>query len=47
MGMSDEEGAKNTIAGLNRLKKIGEDHGGDYTASRLLNSTGGPQRLHV
>jgi len=25
--MSDEEGAKNTIAGLNRLKKIGEDHG--------------------
>src|SRR5712672_93615 len=27
MGMSDEEGAKNTIAGLNRLKKIGEDHG--------------------
>jgi len=27
MGMSDEEGAKNTITGLNRLKKIGEDHG--------------------
>lgn len=27
MGMSDEEGAKNTIAGLNRLKKIGEDNG--------------------
>jgi hydroxypyruvate isomerase len=26
-GMSDEEGAKNTIAGLNRLKKIAEDHG--------------------
>jgi len=26
-GMSDEEGAKNTIAGLNRLKKIGEDNG--------------------
>jgi len=26
-GMSDEEGAKNTILGLNRLKKIGEDHG--------------------
>jgi len=26
-GMSDEEGAKNTIAGLNKLKKIGEDHG--------------------
>src|SRR5258708_19170606 len=25
-GMSDEEGAKNTIAGLNRLKKIAEDH---------------------
>src|SRR5271165_2008597 len=26
-GMSDDEGAKNTVAGLNRLKKIGEDHG--------------------
>jgi len=26
-GMSDEEGAKNTIAGLKRLKKIGEDNG--------------------
>lgn len=26
-GMSDDEGAKNTIAGLNRVKKIGEDHG--------------------
>jgi hydroxypyruvate isomerase len=26
-GMSDDEGAKNTIAGLNRLKKIAEDHG--------------------
>jgi hydroxypyruvate isomerase len=26
-GLSDEEGARNTIAGLNRLKKIGEDHG--------------------
>ena len=26
-GMSDEEGAKNTIAGLNKLKKIGEDNG--------------------
>jgi len=25
--MSDEEGAKNTIAGLNRVKKIAEDHG--------------------
>src|SRR5258708_10601618 len=25
-GMSDEEGAKNTIAGLNRVKKIAEDH---------------------
>ena len=27
VGMSDDEGAKNTIAGLNRLKKIGEDNG--------------------
>ena len=26
-GMSDEEGARNTVAGLNRLKKIAEDHG--------------------
>src|SRR5256885_6167222 len=26
-GMSDEEGAKNTIAGLHRVKKIAEDHG--------------------
>jgi len=26
-GMPDEEGARNTIAGLNRVKKIGEDHG--------------------
>ena len=26
-GMSDEEGAKNTIAGLNRVKNIAEEHG--------------------
>jgi len=26
-GMGDDEGARNTIAGLNRVKKIGEDHG--------------------
>jgi hydroxypyruvate isomerase len=26
-GMSDDEGAKNTILGLNRVKKIAEDHG--------------------
>jgi hydroxypyruvate isomerase len=26
-GMSDEEGTRNTIAGLNRVKKIAEDHG--------------------
>ena len=26
-GMSDEEGARNTIAGLNRVKKIAEAHG--------------------
>jgi hydroxypyruvate isomerase len=36
-GMSDEEGAKNTIAGLNRLKKIGEDHGVTI-CMELLNS---------
>jgi hydroxypyruvate isomerase len=36
-GMSDEEGAKNTIAGLNRVKKIAEDH--DVTICiELLNS---------
>src|SRR5580704_5147701 len=27
MGYADEDGAKNTIAGLNRVKKIAEDHG--------------------
>ena len=26
-GMSDDEGAKNTVAGLNRVKKIAEDNG--------------------
>jgi hydroxypyruvate isomerase len=26
-GMSDEEGARNTVAGLNRVKKIAEDNG--------------------
>jgi hydroxypyruvate isomerase len=36
-GMSDEEGAKNTIAGLNRLKKIGEDNGVNI-CMELLNS---------
>jgi hydroxypyruvate isomerase len=37
MGMSDEEGAKNTIMGLNRVKKIGEDHGVNICIE-LLNS---------
>ena len=36
-GMSDEEGAKNTIAGLNRVKKIGEDYGVNICIE-LLNS---------
>jgi len=36
-GMSDEEGAKNTIAGLNRVKKIAEDHGVNICIE-LLNS---------
>ena len=36
-GMSDEEGARNTIAGLNRVKKIGEDHGVNI-CMELLNS---------
>jgi hydroxypyruvate isomerase len=36
-GMSDEEGAKNTIAGLNRLKKIAEDNGVNICIE-LLNS---------
>src|SRR5579863_1309117 len=36
-GMSDEEGAKNTIAGLKRVKKIAEDHGVTI-CMELLNS---------
>jgi len=36
-GMPDEEGAKNTIAGLNRMKKIAEDHGVTI-CMELLNS---------
>jgi hydroxypyruvate isomerase len=36
-GMSDDEGAKNTIAGLNRVKKIAEDHG-ITICMELLNS---------
>jgi hydroxypyruvate isomerase len=36
-GMSDDEGARNTIAGLNRVKKIGEDHGVNICIE-LLNS---------
>ena len=36
-GMADEEGARNTIAGLNRVKKIAEDHGVTI-CMELLNS---------
>jgi hydroxypyruvate isomerase len=36
-GMADDEGARNTIAGLNRVKKIGEDHGVNICIE-LLNS---------
>ena len=36
-GLSDEEGAKNTILGLNRVKKIAEDHGVTI-CMELLNS---------
>jgi hydroxypyruvate isomerase len=36
-GMSDDEGARNTIAGLNRLKKIAEDNGVNI-CMELLNS---------
>jgi hydroxypyruvate isomerase len=36
-GMSDEEGAKNTMLGLNRVKKIAEDHGVTI-CMELLNS---------
>jgi hydroxypyruvate isomerase len=36
-GLSDEEGMKNTIAGLNRVKKIAEDHGVTI-CMELLNS---------
>ena len=36
-GLSDEDGARNTIAGLNRVKKIAEDHGVTI-CMELLNS---------
>jgi hydroxypyruvate isomerase len=36
-GLSDEDGARNTITGLNRLKKIAEDHG-VTVCLELLNS---------
>ena len=36
-GMPDDEGARNTIAGLNRVKKIAEDHGVTI-CMELLNS---------
>jgi hydroxypyruvate isomerase len=36
-GMSDEEGARNTVVGLNRVKKIAEDHGVTINLE-LLNS---------
>ncbi len=36
-GMNDDEGARNTIAGLNRVKKIAEDHGVTI-CMELLNS---------
>jgi hydroxypyruvate isomerase len=36
-GMNDDEGARNTIAGLNRVKKIAEDHGVNI-CMELLNS---------
>ena len=36
-GMSGEEGVKNTVAGLNRVKKIAEDHGVTI-CMELLNS---------
>lgn len=36
-GLSDEQGAKNTVIGLNRVKKIAEDHGVTI-CMELLNS---------
>jgi len=36
-GMPDDEGARNTIAGLNRVKKVAEDHGVTICVE-LLNS---------
>jgi hydroxypyruvate isomerase len=36
-GMTDEEGARNTVIGLNRVKKIAEDHGVTI-CMELLNS---------
>ena len=45
-GMSDAEGARNTIVGLNRLKKIAEDHGVTICLE-LLNSKHDHPGLHV
>ena len=36
-GLSDEEGSRNTVAGLNRIKKVAEDHGVTI-CMELLNS---------
>src|SRR5260221_10130011 len=38
MGMSDDEGAKNTVIGLNKVKKLAEDNGATICLE-LLNST--------
>ncbi len=45
-GMSDEEGARNTILGLNRVNKIAEDEGVTICLE-LLNSKVDASRLHV
>jgi hypothetical protein len=43
-GMTDDEGARNTIAGLNRVKKIAEDNG-VVICMELLNSKVNPARI--
>ena len=45
-GMSDEEGAKNTIAGLNRVKKIARGQR-RHNLPRTAEQQGGSQGLHV
>jgi len=46
MGMSDDEGAKNTVIGLNKVKKIAEDNGRHHLPGTFEQQSRSP-RLHV